>query len=70
MPLYCTASQFKTLDQHTATIIERNPGMQGQQADIRKVLQSMLDSGIMLSAKSACDRLKQKAENKTEEKHS
>jgi len=56
--------QFKTLDQHTATIIELNPGMQGQQDDIRKVLKSMLDNGIMLSAKSACDRLKQKAENK------
>ena len=54
--LHC--SQFKTLDQHTASIIESNPGMQGQQADIRKVLQSMLDSGIMISAKSACDRLK------------
>lgn len=54
--LHC--SQFKTLDQHTASIIESNPGMQGQQADIRKVLQSMLDSGIMISAKSASDRLK------------
>ena len=43
--------QFKTLDQHTAAIIELNPGMQGQQDDIRKVLQSMLDNGIMLSAK-------------------
>ncbi|MDH3901902.1 MAG: hypothetical protein OES90_01635 [Xanthomonadales bacterium] len=64
--LHC--QQFKTLDQHTETIIELNPGMQGQQDDIRKVFQSMLDSGIMLSAKSACDRLKQKPENKIEEK--
>ena len=60
--------QFKTLDQHTATIIELNPGMQGQQDDIRKVFKSMLDSGIMLSAKSACDRLRQKSENKAGEK--
>ena len=53
-----TCSQFKTLEEHTAAIIERNSGMQGQQADIRKVLQSMLDSGIMLSAKSVCESLK------------
>lgn len=63
--LHCR--QFKTLSQHTESIIESNPGMQGQQDDIRKVLQTMLDSGIMLSAKSACDRLKIKVENKTEE---
>ena len=60
--------QFKTLDQHTANIIELNPGMQGQQDDIRNVLKSMLEGGIMLSAKSACDRLTQKSENKAEEK--
>lgn len=51
-------SQFRTLDQHAAAIVERNPAMQGQQSDIRKVLQSMLKSGIMLSAKNACDNLK------------
>ncbi|MDX2428814.1 MAG: hypothetical protein QNK22_09000 [Xanthomonadales bacterium] len=56
--------QFKTLDQHVATITELNPGMQGQQDDIRNVFKSMLDNGIMLSAKNACDRLKQKTENK------
>ena len=60
--------QFKTLDQHAAAIIELNPGMQGQQDDIRKILKSMLDNGIMLSAKSACDRLRRKTENKTEER--
>lgn len=59
-------SEFRTFEEHTAAIIERNPGMQGQQADIRKVLQSMLDSGIMLSAKNVCDKLKSKVENKTE----
>jgi hypothetical protein len=52
--------QFKTLDQHTAHIIDRNPGMQGQQADIRQVLQKMLDSGIMISAKAIGDDLKLK----------
>ena len=51
-------SQFKTLDQHAAAIIERNPEMKGQQADISKVLQEMVNSGIMLSAKSTCDKLK------------
>lgn len=59
--------RFKPLEEHTAAIIESNPAMQGQQADIRKVLETMLDNGIMLSAKNACERLKQKAENKTVE---
>ena len=58
--LHC--SQFKTMEEHVASIIESNPGMQGQQADIMKVLQLMLDSGIMVSAKDTCDRLKQKDE--------
>ena len=39
--------QFRTLDQHIARIIENNPGMQGQEANMRGVLQSML-------AKTAC----------------
>ncbi|HEY5774870.1 MAG TPA: hypothetical protein VIS57_02190, partial [Xanthomonadales bacterium] len=64
--LHC--GQFKTLDQHAATIIELNPAMQGQQADIRKVLSSMLDGGILLSAKSVCDKLKSKVDSGTEEK--
>ena len=63
-------SQFKSLDQHTAAIIERNPGMQDQQADISKVLQSMVDSGIMLSAKSVCNKLKIKDAVATEENES
>ena len=49
--------QFRTLDEHVARIIESNPGMQGQHADMRKVLQSLLDSGMLLTAKSAGDRL-------------
>ena len=59
-------SQFRTLDQHVAAIIEFNPAMQGQQSEIRKVLQYMLKSGIMLSAKNACDNLKPEVGNKTE----
>jgi hypothetical protein len=59
-------SQFKTLDQHTAAIIELNPEMQGQQADISKVLQQMVNSGIMLSAKSVCDKLRIKDAIETE----
>lgn len=63
--LHC--EQFNTISQHTANIIELNPGMGDQQDDIRKVLKSMLDSGIMLSAKSECDRLKVKIGDKKEE---
>lgn len=54
--------QFQTLDRHVANIIETNPGMQGQQADIHKVLQGMLDKGMMVSAKNVCASLKQKHE--------
>lgn len=61
-------NQFRTFEEHAAAIIERNPDMQGQQADIRKVLKNMLDSGIMLSAKSVSDRYKVKIENKSEQK--
>lgn len=61
-------NRFKTLENHTADIIKHNPALKGQQADIRKVLQSMLDSGIMHSAKTACEKLKQNAVNNTGEK--
>ncbi len=63
-----SCSQFQTLDQHTANIIERNPGMQDQQSDIRNVLQGMLDSGMMVSAKKTCEQLKQKASTPVEDK--
>lgn len=63
--LHCR--QFKTLDQHAAALVEFNPDMQGQQADIRRVLQSMLKGGIMSSAKHACDRLKSKTESRPAE---
>jgi len=53
-----SCNQFQTLNQHVARIIESNPGMQDQQADIRKVLQNMLDSGMMVSAKSVTSKLK------------
>jgi hypothetical protein len=52
--------QFKTLDQHVAKIIELNPGMQGQQADIRKVFETMLESGMMVSAKEISNKFKSK----------
>ena len=51
-------SEFKTIQQHAASISEAIPGMQDQQADIQKVLQGMIKSGMMVSAKSTCDRLK------------
>ncbi len=62
--------QFQTLDQHVANIIKGNPGMQGQQTDIRKVLQTMLDSGIMVSARTVCKDLKHKTESAPEDKES
>ena len=50
--------QFLTLNEHVENIIAANPGMSGQQADIRRVLKTMIDSGIMVSAKKLCDDLK------------
>ena len=60
--------QFQTLDQHVANIIENNPDLQGEQADIRNVLQSMLEGGMMLSAKNLCDSLKRNPNTSTEKK--
>jgi len=57
--LHCR--QFKTLEQHTATLIGLESAMQGQQADILKVLRTMLASGMMVSAKNVCDGLGIKA---------
>jgi len=61
--------QFRTLDQHVARIIESNPGMQGQEANMRSVLQSMLDNGIMRSAKHTCDELKRPDELAAQDKN-
>lgn len=52
--------QFRSLDEHVKNIIDLNPGMQGQQADIHQVLRSMLESGMMISAKDTCESLKGK----------
>ena len=60
--------QFETLEQHVARIITVNPGMQGQQADMLKVLQRMLDSGIMVSAKKVCNQLRSEVKTVVEEK--
>lgn len=56
-----SCSQFRTLDEQVARIIKNNPGMQGQQSNMRDVLQSMLDSGMMISARKTCDALKRPA---------
>ena len=61
--------QFRTLDQHVARIIESNPGMHGQEANMHGVLHSMLDSGIMRSAKKTCDELKRPDQLATQGKH-
>lgn len=51
-------SQFKTIQQHAASVSKAIPGMQDKQAEIQTVLQSMIKSGMMVSAKNTCDRLK------------
>jgi hypothetical protein len=60
--------EFQTIDQHTATIIEQNPGMKDQQAAISQVFQKMLETGIMVSAKATCDRLISKVDIAESEK--
>jgi len=60
--------EFKTIEQHTATLVGLESAMRGQEADIRKVLQSMLGSGMMVSAKKVCDRLKTSAAKDTAER--
>jgi len=61
-------NKFQPLDKHVANIIEGNPGMQGQQTNIRAVLQQMLDAGIMVSAKEISDELKLQTEAPVEDK--
>lgn len=59
--LYATllsCEKFATLDEHVTRIIKLNPGMRGQQADIRQVLKTMVDAGMLVSAKNYCDALK------------
>ncbi len=51
-------AQFDTLDRHAERIVALNPGMQGQQSDIRSVLKTMLKSGMLVSARQTCDRLR------------
>lgn len=58
--LHC--SQFQTIARHTASIIDSNPGMKGQEATVTSVLQQMLDNGMMVSAKKACNQLTVKVE--------
>jgi hypothetical protein len=60
--------QLKTMDKHAEAIIERNPGMQGQEASIRDVLQTMLNSGMMISAKNARNELIRKIDTQPGEK--
>jgi hypothetical protein len=58
--------EFRTIEQHTANIIARNPGMKEQQAAITQVLRQMLQAGLLVSAKSTCERLiKDSAEAET-----
>lgn len=46
------------MDKHTTHIIDRNPRLQEQQTNIRQMLQSMLENGMMLSANNKPDSLK------------
>ncbi len=65
-----SCQQFNTLEQHVSNIITANPGMQGQQADILLVLQSMLVDGMLLSAKEVCDTLRRDVDQQVTEKDS
>lgn len=65
-----SCSQFQSIDKHIANIIESNPGMQGQEASIKQVLQQMLDTGMLVSAKKVCNELKTKVERPPEQKES
>lgn len=56
-----SCDQFRTLDEHITNIIANNPVLQDQSANIRQVLRAMLDSGIMVSARTFCDELKRKS---------
>lgn len=58
-----SCEKFATLDEHVARIVKLNPGMRGQEADIRQVLKSMVDAGMLVSAKNYCDALKGQAGN-------
>ncbi|MGD9021305.1 MAG: hypothetical protein PVJ71_01205 [Lysobacterales bacterium] len=63
-------NEFQTLEQHTDNIIAQNPGMQGQQDDIRGVLEKMCNAGIMRSAKSFTEALKKRpADYPTDERN-
>jgi len=64
--LHCR--EFKTIEQHTTTLIGLESAMHGQQADIRKVLQGMLASGMMVSAKKVCDQFRASAGKDTVER--
>ncbi len=64
--LHC--HQFQTIAGHAADIIKSNPGMKDQQAAINSMLQQMLDTGMMVSAKKTCDHLKAKADTETTER--
>lgn len=64
-----SCQQYLTMDQHVARIIDDSPDMQGQEADIRTVLQSMLDSGILRSARAICDELKGRNEPAAQDNH-
>jgi hypothetical protein len=61
------SSKFKTIEQHATALIKANPAAQGQQEDIQKVFKTMLDSGIMVSAKKTCDRLKKRPETASDD---
>lgn len=53
-------SEFRTIDQHTAKIIGLNPEMKEQKDAVKQVFEQMLKTGMMVSAKATCERLKSK----------
>jgi hypothetical protein len=57
---YCTT--FRTLQEHAHTLTETVPQLRGQVADVTKVLNMVNDAGLMLEAKTVCNRLNKKSE--------
>ena len=48
---------FKTLEQHISHLAATVPELQGQEADIRHILTSVQQAGLMVSARALADKL-------------
>jgi len=57
--------QYRTIKQHLDKLIGTDASLEAERGDIGLVLQTMLDSGIMVSASETCNRLKSLDKNTT-----